>query len=251
MTRISINIDIKRVSRWLVWLSVTVLTLGLMREAYVHQYGTETILKDLGQIALDTENCLGSYYSSVLMIIAALLLTVTGQSYGDQKWRVHWYVLALVFVLMSVDETASFHEVLISPLRPIFSFSSYLHYAWIVPGAAFVLLFGLAYIPFVFALTPQLRNRVILSGTLYVTGALGMEAIGGHFFSVGGADNPLYIASFLIEETLEILGLTLFATTLLKNLPRVFGAADARQPPAKALYPVAAAAAADGRTSAI
>jgi len=250
MTRISVDIDIRRVNRWLVWLSAIVLGLGFMREAYVFQFGTETILKDLGQIALDTENCLGSYYSSVLMIIAALLMTVTGQSCGNSRRRVQWYVLAVVFVLMSVDESASFHEGLISPLRPFFSFSSYLHYAWIVPGAAFVLLFGLAYIPFVFALKPEMRIRIIASGMLFVTGALGMEAIGGHFFHIGGVGNPYYIASFLIEETLEIAGLTLFATTLLTNLQRSLDAATAAgHVSGKAGYPLAAAA--DGRTSAI
>ncbi len=245
-TRISMNIDIRRMSRWLAGLSATVLSLGYMREIYVHYFGTSTILKDLGQIALDTENCLGSYYSSVLMIIAALLMTVTGQSCGTRRRQTQWYVLAFVFVLMSVDESASFHEVLISPLRPLFSFSSYLHYAWIVPGAAFVLLFGLAYIPFVFAMKPQMRNRIIAAGALFVTGALGMEAIGGHFFSAGGAGNPYYIASFLIEETLEIVGLTIFATTLLKYLPQEAAEQASTGPD----YPVAALAA-DGRTSAI
>ncbi|MHA1164456.1 MAG: hypothetical protein ACTSP0_02595 [Alphaproteobacteria bacterium] len=251
MTRISMNIDIKRVSRWLIGLSATVLSLGYLREVYVHYFGTGTILKDLGQIALDKENCLAPYYSSILMIIAALLMAVMGQSCDNRRRQVQWYVLAFVFVLMSVDESASFHEVLISPLRPLFSFSSYLHYAWIVPGSIFVLLFGLAYIRFVFAMKPQMRNRIILSGGLFVIGALGMEAIGGHFFSAGGPGNPYYIASFLIEETLEIVGLTLFATTLLKYIPQhVEDTATVKQTSVEMDYPVAAFAA-DGRTSAI
>lgn len=246
MARISMNIDIKRVSRWLAGLSATVLCLGYIREIYVHYLGTSTILKDLGQIALDKENCLAPYYSSVLMIIAALLMTIMGQSSDNKRRQIQWYVLAFVFVLMSVDESASFHEVMISPLRPLFSFSSYLHYAWIVPGSIFVLLFGLAYIPFVFAMKPQMRNRIILAGGLFVTGALGMEAVGGHFFSAGGPSNPYYIMSFLIEETLEIVGLTILATTLLKYLPQE----AAGQVSKGTDYPVAALAA-DGRTSAI
>jgi len=85
---------------------------------------------------------------------------------------------------------------------------------------------------------------------VFVTGALGMEAIGGHFIHIGGADNPYYIASFLIEETLEIVGLTLFATTLLTNLQRTLDASTAAgHVSGKAGYPLAAAA--DGRTSAI
>lgn len=223
MTRISMNIDIGRLNRWLVWLSATVVVLGIMREVYVYNFGTETFLKDLRQIALDTEHCLGSYYSSVLMLVAALLMAVTGQSCENRRRRKQWFLLALIFVFMSVDESVSFHEVMINPLRPFFTFSSYLHYAWIVPGALFVLIVGLAYIPFVFALEPDIRNRIILSGLLYVTGALGMEAIGGHFISIGGEDHPYYIMAFIIEESLEVMGLTLFATALLKNLPQYFG----------------------------
>jgi hypothetical protein len=226
MTKLSFTLDIRRTSFWVVWFSVTVLALGYFREAFVMQFGTGTILKDLRHIALDTENCLGSYYSSVLMLVAAALMAMIGQVAVSQRWRVHWHVLAVVFVAMSLDETVSFHELLIQPLRPAFAFSSYLHFAWIVPGALFVLSMGLSYIPFVFALPQRVRNRIIAAGTIYVTGALGFEAISGHFIAVGGFSDPKYIAAFLIEETLEVLGLTLFALALLADLPRHFKAAN-------------------------
>ena len=110
MTRISMDIDIRRVIRWLVWLSAVVLGLGFMREAYIFQFGTETILKDLGQIALDTENCLGSYYSSVLMIIAALLMTVTGQSWPMTETL---KFLVSIFFFKSSVFINSFHIIII------------------------------------------------------------------------------------------------------------------------------------------
>lgn len=223
MTRVFLNVGIRRLCRWLIWASATVLALGYLRELYVLRFGLETMLKDLRQIALDTEHCLGSYYSSLLMIIAAILMIVLGQKTKTRWRRIQWYVLALIFTAMSFDESISFHEVLIDPLRSVFSFSSYLHFAWIVPGAVFVLAVGLAYIPFVFSMPSNIRNRVIASGALYVTGALGFEAIGGHFNSIGGFDNPYYVMAFLTEESLEIIGLTLFATTLLKYLPWHFG----------------------------
>jgi len=223
MTRIFFNVGIKRLCNWLIWLSTTVLALGYLRELYVLQFGLETMLKDLRHIALDTEHCLGSYYSSVLMIIAALLMAVIGQMTKTRWRRIQWFVLAAIFTAMSFDESISFHEVLIEPLRSVFSFSSYLHFAWIVPGALFVMAVGLAYLPFVFSMPPHIRNRVIASGALYVTGALALEAVGGHFNSIGGFDDTYYIMAFLAEESLEIIGLTLFATTLLKYLPWHFG----------------------------
>lgn len=229
ITRVSMNIDVVRISRWLVWLSAIVLTLGYLREVYVLQFGTETFLKDLNQIALDTENCLGAYYSSILMVIAALLLTVMGQTAGTRRRQLQWYFLALIFVLMSIDESLSFHEVLINLLRPAFSLSSYLQFAWIILGALFVLTLGPFYIPLVFSLTPHIRNRIILSGTLYLTGVLGFDAIGDQLRLIVGIDHPYYIVAFLAEESLEVLGLTLFATTLLSDLPRHFGLMEADQ----------------------
>lgn len=219
MSRLNMDIDVQSVSRWLVGVSLFVLALGFFREGFISAYGSETALKDLRQIALDTEHCLGSFYSSALMGFSTLLMISLGQQAYEKVRRAQWYVLALIFAVMSLDESVSFHEVLIEPLRPIFSFSSYLHFAWIVPGALFTLAVALAYLPFVFSFKPDIRNRIITAGGMYVTGALGLEAIGGHFNSLGGFDHPYYTAAFLVEESLEILGLTLFSTTLLKLLP--------------------------------
>ena len=47
MTKLSFTLDIRRTSFWVVWLSVTVLALGYFREAFLMQFGTGTILKDL------------------------------------------------------------------------------------------------------------------------------------------------------------------------------------------------------------
>jgi len=222
MTRVSLNLDTNLLIRWLIGLSAVVLLLGYFREAYVALFGLETPLKDLRQIALDTEHCLGSFHSSALMGISSVLMVILGQQQGKSWIRLQWFFLAFVFALMSLDESVSFHEVLIDPLQPLFSFSDFLHFAWIVPGAFFAGVMGLAYLPFLKAMDPATRNRVILAGGLYVTGALGMEAVGGYFNAQGGFDHPLYIAAFMIEETLETLGLTLFAVTLLKLITSCF-----------------------------
>lgn len=81
---------------------------------------------------------------------------------------------------------------------------------------------GMAYLPFVLAMDAPIRNRIMLTGTIYVSGALGMEAVGGYFHARGGFSDPYYIVAFLIEETLEIVGLTLLATTLLRMISDCF-----------------------------
>lgn len=233
MTRVNLNLDIKALIRWLVGISVAVLFLGYFREVYVALFGLDTPLKDLRQIALDTEHCLGSFHSSALMGVSTVLMVILGQQQEKRWLRLKWFFLAFVFAFMSLDESVSFHEVLINPLRPVFAFSDYLHFAWIVPGAFFVLAMGLAYLPFVMAMETATRNRIMLAGGIYVTGALGLEAIGGHFHAMGGFDHPAYIAAFMVEETLETIGLTLFATTLLNMISETFPRTERTSVPRK------------------
>jgi len=229
LNNISIQVSIRHVVWVVILLSATVVALGIAREIYVALYGLETPLRDLRHIALDTEHCLGSWYSSLLMVAIALLLAATAQRPGEQRWHRHRYVLAAIFMLMSLDESVSFHELLIKPLQPLVAEYSYLHFAWIIPGSLFVILMGLAYLPFVLARPPAIRLGMIAAGTAYVAGALGMEAIGGHFVAEGGFEAEGYIAAFLVEESLEIAGLTLFLITLLHEIAaRSVAAAPAR-----------------------
>ena len=220
-TTISVRLNAGMVTGLVLAMSLVVLTLGGFRDWYVFSFGTETALEDLRQIALDSEHCLGSYYSALLMVGAAIMMGINGQAVGPSaRWRTHWRLLALVFLLMSIDESVSFHEVLIDPLRQMFGFSGFLTFAWIVPGAIFVLLFGASYARFMLALEDPLRLYIVLAGAIYVGGALGFEAVSGHFYAVGGSESLPYILAAFVEESLEIAGLTVLVLGLLSEFRR-------------------------------
>lgn len=207
----------------LLWTAtLVVIGLGVLQEWFVYTYGTDTLLEDLGQIALDAENCLGAWYSSLLMVAATVLLAAISESPAPdiRPWRNHWRVLAVIFIALSIDETVSFHEVLIDPLRLTFGWSGALHFAWIVPAAILCLVAGIAYLRFVIALPRRLRAQIVLAGALYVGGALGFEAVGGQCYTSAGPDSFCYIAAATVEEVLEIFGLTVFVAALFGHLQR-------------------------------
>jgi len=57
----------------------------------------------------------------------------------------------------------------------------------------------------------------VISGTIYVTGALGLELFGGQRFESHGKDLT-YLMLTSCEEYLEMLGIVLFIHTLLKYI---------------------------------
>lgn len=202
--------------------SAGIFGLGLLRELVVPVIGTETLLLDLRHIWLDAERSLPAWYSSLLLFTSALLLFAIARLTGRQRERdvSRWYLLSLVFLLMSIDEIAGFHEALIEPLRDRFGLSGILHYAWVIPGSAAVIALGAFFVPFLFRLPRATGIRFALAGAIYVGGALGLEFVGGYFMSGYGPSAVGYIAASTIEEGMELAGLTLFVVALLRHLTR-------------------------------
>ena len=160
-----------------------------------------------------------AWYSSILLLTAAVLLAVVATAALNQRdrWWKHWTALASLFCLLSLDEAASFHESLILPLQTHFGANGIFIFAWVIPGIFFVGAVGLAFLKFVLNLDRHTRNRFILSGSLFVGGALGMELVGGAFMDALGEEHIFYILAAATEETLEMLGVTLFIIAILKH----------------------------------
>jgi len=211
-----VRIDLVRLGRAIVIASAVVWGLGLLREIIVGAVGTETIVEDLRQLWLDVEHSLPAWYSSVLMLaIAAMLALIAGLRRREgNRDAPRWSLLALVFLAMAVDEAVSFHEVLIDPVRTLAGAGGLFHFAWVIPGALGVLALGLYFLPFLLRLPRRTGWLFAAAGLVYVGGALGMEMVGGAMAEAFGIASPPYIAAFVVEEGLELAGLTAFLLAL-------------------------------------
>ncbi|WP_417584555.1 hypothetical protein [Pelagibacterium sp.] len=217
-----LNIDLKRCARWVFVASLVIIAMGMLREIVISQIGLETPLKELRHISLDSELSLPAFYSAVLILAIGVMLLLIGQVVRQTRGLDgnRWTVLGIIFCLMSIDEAASFHESLMMPLRNAFDLTGILYYSWVVPGAIAVALIGAYFVPFLLRLSRRTAVLFAVSGSAYVGGALGMELVGGAIEHAVGKKTAAYSLAILVEEGLEIIGLTAFFYALVDHIER-------------------------------
>jgi hypothetical protein len=154
------------------------------------------------------------------------LLWVTSRTVeqGDARARRPWAALSAIFLFLAIDEFASLHEMLTTPTKHLLSGTSgFFHFAWIIPYGIACLIIGVAFLRFFINLPPSIRMGFFLSGTVYLSGAVGFEMLGSAFVDARGGDNAIYALIYSTEELLEMLGASVFIFTLLKGLSRYPG----------------------------
>ncbi|MBZ0216562.1 MAG: hypothetical protein K8F25_08420, partial [Fimbriimonadaceae bacterium] len=161
-------------------------------------------------------------FSSLMMMASASMLFVLAALVRrtDEFARARWMLLGVLFAIMSVDETVSLHEITMAPLRQFFGLGVALHFSWVVIASPVMLILSFYFLPFLMRLPWQYAAAFMASGLIYVGGALGMEFVGGYFITTYGETSFQYVLAFLIEESLEMIGLTCFLAALfyyLKN----------------------------------
>jgi len=115
---------------------------------------------------------------------------------------------------IAIDEVFQFHEFAGTFIKG----SGVLFFTWVIPAAIIVLVVGVSFIPFLRALPSKTRFWFLLSGALYVGGAVGMELPLGWWTETHGTQNLGYALIDAVEEGLEMIGVNLFLLALLDRL---------------------------------
>ena len=162
---------------------------------------TEWLIHQLFE--LDEENNLPTWFSSFLLLNNAFFLYLIAREKKD-KFRFHWLILAFGFLVLSIDEVAGVHE----------SFNTAVDINWAIPAGIVVMLVGLAYIPFLLSLPRRLAILFIVSGVLFVGGAIGVELL-----SEDMDDEAMpYGFATALEEGMEMLGAWLFLFVIINDM---------------------------------
>lgn len=150
---------------------------------------------------LDDENNFPTWFSSfMLMLTATVLYSLSGTKPDALQYR----ILALGFMYLSADEVAGFHE----------SMNTAVDVNWAIPGGIAAILVGLYFVPFLLRQPPLHMALMLLSGGLYVGGAVGLEL----FAEDMDEESAAYVVAVAIEEGFEMLGVWLFLWTLLTQV---------------------------------
>ncbi|MGK4006533.1 hypothetical protein WMF31_28190 [Sorangium sp. So ce1036] len=165
--------------------------------------------------SLSYEQNVPTWYTSSLLLACSLALAVIAvgarRAGGFVK---HWWGLSAAFLYISLDEVVEIHEAASSWL----DLGGVLYFSWVIPAAIVVAAFAAAYLRFLGHLPRDTRNRFLLSGGIYVTGALVMELPLGYWTEQAGSDNLVYGLIDFVEESMEMLGVNLFLLALLGHL---------------------------------
>ncbi|ACN13954.1 multidrug resistance protein (efflux pump/antiporter) [Desulforapulum autotrophicum HRM2] len=167
----------------------------------------------------NTEKNIPTLYSSITLIFASIILAfITYFRWKSQKTFFSWGVLSFIFLFLSIDEISSIHERLIAPTRRFFDTSAFFYYAWIIPYGIALIIFVVSYIKFLLEVPKSIMMLFLLSGGLFVLGAIGFEMLGGWQAELYGTKGLLYSIFYTCEELLEMLGVAVFIYTLLRYI---------------------------------
>ena len=165
------------------------------------------------------ERNIPTLYSCIILFSSSLLLlliTYLNKKKGDQY--LPWLGLSLVFLFLTVDEMSSIHEY----LNSFFDFSGLLYYGWVIPYSLLLIIFLFIYIPFIRKLPIRFIKLFLISGLIFVSGALGIEMLGGLQEQTIGAGDAIYMLFYTIEELFEMVGVAFFIYSLLLFLNSEF-----------------------------
>lgn len=179
---------------------------------------------------LDGENNVPAWFSASCLLLSGLVLAVIAAAEAEKARRqsTQWLQLAVLMVLLSLDEAASFHEKLVRPVRVFIPTDGFLLSAWVIPGIAFACVCTVWFTQFALRLPRETRTAFIVSGIVYLSGALGMEMIGAKYNSLTGVMDLNFRLLVVGEEALEMLGVVMFLRALLTYLDRHIGPATIR-----------------------
>ena len=189
-----------------IWLATGVIcVLGLCAEVIDFVLGAPPIVSET--FSLSYERNVPTWYASSLLLACAVVAARAAPHAGTPR---RWRVLSGIFVFMSLDEAIEIHE----HLGGLVDGSGVFFFSWVIPASVVVLGLGASMLPLLRALEPPVRRRVVLSGIVYVGGALLMELPLGWWTEQHGDDNLVYGLIDFVEESLELIGATLFVTTV-------------------------------------
>jgi len=217
---------------------------GFLARVAMYMWGVEGYLQSLRIFDVGEERSIPTWFESIQFLLCSMLLAViavTNKQRND-RYSLHWGVLSIILLLLSLDEVAAIHEAIGQQSERLlhnatgFTASGAITFFWVVPGAIFAFIVLLVYLRFLAHLPQTTRRLFLFAGALFVLGALGLEMLTAQVVSSsGGIANwiasssggivgqesasaiPTILKGLLtcVEEMFEMLGLTAFVYALL------------------------------------
>jgi len=203
--QLGIKLSAETVIKWLAIICGLLLTVHIMLTVIHYRFAElPWLLRELFDV--DEEESVPTWFSSSLLLLTAAVLFLIANLSRQNKdqYAGYWLGLGLGFAFMSIDEIAGFHETL----------NSVTETSWAVPGLILVLVIGVSYLKFLSSLPAPTAVRFMMSGAIFVGGAIGVELATEPYLYDDALDTLGYNLWTPVEEGMEMGGVILFLSSL-------------------------------------
>ena len=173
-------------------------------------------------LTVDFQSGLPTFFNTLLILIAfLLLLTVSWHKRNLKSDRVYdWLLLTLAFLVLSLDENPDIHNYFISVISRYGARGQrfVMTYAWGMPYGGMAVLFVFFLVRFISSLPKSIANGFLISGVIYVYGAIVVAALSSDLLHIRTDHSLGHELAASYEESLEMIGLSLFIYFLLKYI---------------------------------
>jgi len=197
---------------------------------YYHEVAIEKFYSDPDRVRwymidhfdLDTESGFGTYYSSIALLFIGRLLWQHAKitKRRGEVWCWWWFVLAVGFHWLSIDEVIAGHEVLNEHKSVIAKQAGEDRVRWTADGVWVAGAVGAAFLPFLWHIRWRLALFAAVGGSIYLGGALGIEQATDKYQDWGMLDTTEYLMWVALEEGMEMIGPVIFLAGLMPYLAR-------------------------------
>ncbi len=194
---------------------------------FVHALGHHEVLGLVQLFHFDMESNVPTFFSGMLIltVVGLLFITWMNERQNVSGLQLPWLFLAAGFCLMFFDEMFMIHEFVSRLVGRNMETSGAFSFGWVIPYLAIVAVVGLVLSFWFFRLDRWTQTWFAVSGAIYLSGALGSEMVSGIHYSGLAEDREVWRTLSIdllatVEESLEMLGLSLFIVTLVKRLFR-------------------------------
>ena len=210
----------RQICSFLVIIALSFFVLHCASEALIHFAGvSEKFYQDFfDAINLDEEFNLTAIYSGLLLYASSFLLKEIAVSSQGGKRR-DWMLLSKVFLFLAFDEVFQVHELFVIP-----GLRQYLHPSlasiWVIPYGILFALFSFKFIPFFLKLRNKVSVLSLISGGVYVSGAIAFEALNSWLVRTDQISRSSFYYELIsgFEELFEMLGIIIFLYALMLEL---------------------------------
>jgi hypothetical protein len=228
-----LTIYVNKIVRAMIIAVLLITLVSFIARVAMYVWGMDGYLQHLRLLDVSEERSIPAWFESLQFLLCSVLLAVIAvakKRRGD-RYSLHWSVLSIILLLLSLDEVASIHEAIGQQSERLlhsitgFTPSGLIKFFWVVPGAIFVLIVLLAYLRFIANLPQTTRRLFLFAGALFVLGALGFEMLSAqvssssesiaNFSGMSALPTILKGLQTCAEEMFEMLGLTAFVYALL------------------------------------